>query len=103
MSPRPYRESTEKADSTQDVMESGTFSLTITLPSKLKEIIIDQYEQGDHREKLWTKDRTIFFSSKRFDRVNCNNGSLVVPKLMKEGRQNRRTPAVPRTTFMCLG
>lgn len=36
ISPRPYRESTENADSTQEVMVSGTFSLMEAFPSKLQ-------------------------------------------------------------------
>jgi hypothetical protein len=32
--------------------------------------------------------------SKRFDRKNCNNGGLIVPKSKREVRQDRRKPAV---------
>jgi hypothetical protein len=37
------------------------------------------------------------FSPKRFDRGHCDKGSLIVPNSKREGRQDRRMPAVPRT------
>jgi hypothetical protein len=44
-----------------------------------------------------------FFPRKRFDRGNCNCQGLIVWKWKREGRQNRRKPAVPRTDLVWLG
>jgi hypothetical protein len=38
-----------------------------------------------------------------FDRGNCNHQGLIVPKSKREGRQDRRKPAVPRTNIIRSG
>jgi hypothetical protein len=35
-----------------------------------------------------------------FDRGNCNNGGLIVPKSKIEDGQDRRKPGVPRMNFI---
>jgi hypothetical protein len=46
---------------------------------------------------------TFFKKKKRFDKGNCNCYGLIVPKLKREGRQDRRKPAVPRTNIIPAG
>jgi hypothetical protein len=36
----------------------------------------------------------------RFSRRNCNCQGFIVPKSKREGRQDRRKPAVPRTNII---
>jgi hypothetical protein len=44
-----------------------------------------------------SSDLHLFF--KRFDRGNCNCQGFVVPKAKREGRQEWRKSAVPRTIY----
>jgi hypothetical protein len=43
----------------------------------------------------------LFIFRESFDRGNCNNGGLIVPK-SKRG-QDKRKPALPRMNLICLG
>jgi hypothetical protein len=46
-----------------------------------------------------TRFQFIIIILKRFDRGNCNGQGLIVPKSKREGRQDRRKPAVPERTL----
>jgi hypothetical protein len=50
--------------------------------------------------QTYTKNAQRLQTFKRFDRGNCNTWGLIVPKAKREGRQNRRKPAVPRTNLL---